>query len=201
MAKKAKAVTDIEQLRPDPQNRRKHSARGARMLQDALTKVGAARSIVIDEEGTVLAGNGVVEAAAEVGINKVQVVDADGQTLIAVRRTGLTDEQKRELAMFDNRTPELSTWDPEQLADDKAKGVTLTPFFDEKELNKILKPTTNKEAQVTEVAVGDVHDRFWIAVAGPLPQQARALQRLRELMKDIDGVTVELGTVPREAWL
>ena len=80
-------------------------------IADLLKQVGAARSIVIDEEGVVLAGNGVLAAAGRAGIEKVQVVDADGKTLVAVRRAGLTPKQKAQLAVGDNRSNELSEWD------------------------------------------------------------------------------------------
>lgn len=87
------------------------------MIADALQEVGAARSIVIDEAGTVLAGNGVIEAAAQAGIEKVRVVEADGETIIAVRRKGLTAKQKKRLALFDNRTGELASWDREVIGE------------------------------------------------------------------------------------
>jgi len=85
------------------------------MLAKSLQEVGAARSIVIDENGRILAGNGTVQAAGEVGIERVQVVDADGETIVAVRRTGLTEAQKRRLALLDNRTAELAEWDKDVL--------------------------------------------------------------------------------------
>lgn len=106
----------LAELKPDAHNRRKHTPRNVGMIVNALHEVGAARSIVIDESGTILAGNATVEAAAEAGIERVQVVDADGETIIAVRRTGLTDEQKRKLALYDNRTAELAEWDTAQIA-------------------------------------------------------------------------------------
>ena len=106
----------IADLSPDPANARKHSPRNVGMIERSLQEVGAARSIVIDEDGTVLAGNGVLEAAASAGIERVQIVDADGETIIAVRRSGLTPEQKRRLALYDNRTAELAEWDAEALA-------------------------------------------------------------------------------------
>lgn len=99
------------------------------MVVDALQQVGAARSIVIDEDNVVLAGNGVTEAAAEAGITKVRVVEVDGSTLVAVRRSGLTAEQKRALAIFDNRTAELAEWNAEQLQADVDTGLSLQPWF------------------------------------------------------------------------
>jgi DNA modification methylase len=99
------------------------------MVVDALQQVGAARSIVLDENNVVLAGNGVVEAAAEAGITAVRVIDANGHEIIAVRRSGLSPEQKRALAIFDNRTGELATWNFDQLAADKEAGLSLQPFW------------------------------------------------------------------------
>src|SRR4051812_49918078 len=99
------------------------------MVVDSLQHVGAARSIVIDEDNVILAGNGVTEAAAEAGITKLRIVDAAGDELVAVRRTGLTDEQKRALAIYDNRTAELAEWDAEQLKADLEDGLSLQPWF------------------------------------------------------------------------
>ena len=107
------------------------------MITDALHKVGAARSIVIDEDNLILAGNGVTEAAAEAGITKVRVIDASGDELIAVRRTGLTPAQKRHLAIADNRGAELATWNVEQLAADLKNGEDLSAFFFEEELTNL----------------------------------------------------------------
>lgn len=133
-----KKITHIRDLVHDPANRRKHNPRNVGMIVDALHKVGAARSIVIDEHNEVLAGNGVLEAAGEAGITKVQVVDADGSTVIAVRRTGLSDSQKRELAIYDNRTAELADWDLEQIRADIDAGLDMSAFFRDDELAALL---------------------------------------------------------------
>jgi len=121
-------ILHIKDLTPDAQNARAHTAKNLGMIADSLRAVGAARSIVIDEDGEVLAGNGLCEAAAEAGITRVQVVEADGNTIIAVRRRGLTPEQKRQLAIYDNRTAELAEWNVEMLRDFAAEGFDLTPF-------------------------------------------------------------------------
>ncbi len=132
------SISNIADLKPDSKNARKHNQRNLDMIVDALHKVGAARSIVIDENGVILAGNGVVEAAADAGIERVQVVDADGETIVAVRRTGLTDEQKRKLAYYDNRTAEVAEWDAEQIAADLEAGFDFAGMFSEEEMHAIL---------------------------------------------------------------
>ena len=53
-----------------------------------------------------------VQAAASAGITGVRVIETDGSELVAVRRTGLSAEQKRRLALFDNRAAGLAReWD------------------------------------------------------------------------------------------
>jgi len=140
------------------------------MIESALREVGAARSIVIDENGLILAGNATCEAAAAAGIEKVQVIDADGETIIAVRRTGLTAAQKARLALFDNRAPELAEWDEAVLAelsardtdglfsDAELEAITTTPELDEiEDVDRESGPRLGKSTVVhLPVAVPDV---------------------------------------------
>jgi hypothetical protein len=123
------------------------------MIQDALQEVGAARSIVIDEAGVILAGNATVEAAAAAGITRVRVVDADGEELIAVRRSGLTGTQKTRLALFDNRGSELATWDADQLAALQAEDAALLAgLFRDEELAALI--------PAAEIVPGNGGDEF-----------------------------------------
>lgn len=135
----------IEFLKPDPENRRSHPERNVEMVSASLQQVGAARSIVIDEGDVILAGNGVTAAAKAAGITNVRVIEADGHELIAVRRRGLTPEQKRQLSMYDNRTAELATWDFSQLQGDRDAGLDLRAFWTEAEeamlLGQAVKPS------------------------------------------------------------
>lgn len=130
-------IGTLGDLTPDPANRRTHNPRNLAMLTDALRVVGASRSIVVDEAGVILAGNGVVEAASAAGLTKLQIVDADGDTVVAVRRRGLTDVQKRQLAIYDNRTAELAEWNVAQLTADLQNGEDLTAFFVDDELKTL----------------------------------------------------------------
>lgn len=207
MAKKNSAESEppdvvhghIDELRPDVENRRRRTPRGRKMLIDSLTSVGAARSIVVDESNTVRAGNGIVEAAREVGITKIKFVDADGDELVAVRRRGLNEKQLFDLALYDNRAGELAEWNPEQLATDAEAGQDISPFFNEAEQRKLLK-TAPEKTVVAEVNTGTVQDRFWISIEGPLEQQAATLTHLKKLLAGLEDVSVELGTVPQESW-
>jgi DNA modification methylase len=135
---KKNGISHIGDLVPDPENRRLHNPRNIGMVVDALHQVGAARSIVIDENNVVLAGNGVLEAAAEAGIERVQIVDADGETIVAVRRSGLSDADKRKLALFDNRAAELAEWDLDQLRADLDAGLDFEGLFRSEELDALL---------------------------------------------------------------
>jgi hypothetical protein len=128
------STSSLRELKADPENRRRHNPRNLEMLRASLQDVGASRSIVIDEEGTILAGNGVVDAAIAQGLDRVQIIDASGDTIIAVRRSGLSAEQKRALAIYDNRTAELAEWAPDQLRADELAGLTLAPWFSPEEL-------------------------------------------------------------------
>ena len=151
-------IETLADLTPDPRNARRHNPRNVGMLEKALGEVGAARSIVIDEHGVVLAGNATIEAAGRAGIERVQVVDADGETIIAVRRTGLTKAQKTRLALYDNRTAELADWDADVIADLMAtERELLDGLFADDELAELVEDliepdTADAEPQIDRAA-------------------------------------------------
>jgi DNA methylase len=160
-------LTHIKDLVPDPANRRQHNPRNVGMIADALREVGAARSIVIDEDNVILAGNGVIDAAAEAGITRLRVIEADGEEVIAVRRAGLTAEQKRALAIYDNRTAELATWNLDQLLADVGNGLALQPWWTPEEEALLLKaqakqgrtdPDAVPAERATDIQRGDLFE-------------------------------------------
>ncbi len=130
-------VLPLEALTPDPRNARRHNDRNLVQIEAALREVGAARSVVVDETGVILAGNATVQAAMKAGLGRVRVVEADGTELVAVRRVNLTPEQKRRLALFDNRAAELAEWDTEVLAS-LADDTNFSGLWDDDELAALL---------------------------------------------------------------
>jgi site-specific DNA-methyltransferase (adenine-specific) len=93
--------------------------------------------VVIDEDNRILAGNGTVDAAKRAGISKVRVIETEGDEIIAVKRTGLTEDQKIGLALADNRTSDLSEWDKEMLHQ-LSEEHDITPWFEAEDLAEIM---------------------------------------------------------------
>ena len=138
MAKPKITETDVSKLIPDPNNARKRTPLSASVIRKSLEQFGAARSIVIDENDVIRAGNGTYEEAGQLGIEKVLVVEADGNTIVAVKRKGLTEEQWKQYAIADNTASDFSTWDFDVL-NDLASEVDLSDFFPDDKLNELLK--------------------------------------------------------------
>jgi len=67
----------ISALVPDAHNRRGRGERARAMLADSIREVGFGRSIVIDEDGEIMAGNGITKAAAAVGAVEFGAGSAD----------------------------------------------------------------------------------------------------------------------------
>lgn len=96
----------IAKLVFDPANARKHSARNLDAIKGSLTKFGQQKPIVIDAKGVVVAGNGTLAAAKDLGWDKIDAV-----------RTKLEGPEAIAFALADNRTAELAEWDTEILTE------------------------------------------------------------------------------------
>lgn len=133
----------IADLAPDADNANRGTPRGRKMIKNSLKRLGAGRSILVDKNFTTLAGNKTLEEYKKQGGKRVIVVDADGDTLIAVRRTDLdaSDKKAQELAIADNRTGQVDlSWNPEVLSQTE---VELSEMFEPLELDKLLNEGKN----------------------------------------------------------
>lgn len=130
-------MTSIKDLKSDHKNARKRTDRSAKLIAESLQRYGAARSIVIDEENRILAGNGTIEGAKAAGIKNIRVIETDGTEIIAVKRTGLSENEKIGLALADNRTSDLSDWDKDMLQQ-LSEEHDVAPWFDADDLAEIL---------------------------------------------------------------
>lgn len=97
---------NIADLIPDSQNANKHTQKGMRLLEKSISKLGFGRSILLDKDNNIIAGNGVVETCGAGGLENVRIIETDGNEIIAVRRKDVSIDSKigRELALADNQT-------------------------------------------------------------------------------------------------
>ena len=97
---------NIRQLIPDDKNFNKHSEYGMSLLEKSVGKFGMGRSILVDKNNRIIAGNGITETAGAAGIEDVRFIDTDGTEIIAVRRNDidLDTPEGREMALADNAT-------------------------------------------------------------------------------------------------
>jgi DNA modification methylase len=164
----AKTIESIADLTPDDLNANRGNERGRGLLEKSLGKFGAGRSILVDRNGKVIAGNKTVEAAAEMQF-PTRVVRVHGTELVVVQRMDLDmdkDPEARELAIADNRVAQVDLeWDPAALSALAEAGVNLGDFFLEDELADILKieppearPDVDDvpEERATDIQVGDM---------------------------------------------
>ena len=96
----------LSELVMDPSNVRKHSGRNIEAIKGSLAKFGQQKPIVVGSNGVVVAGNGTLAAARELGW-------AD----IAVQRTELQGADATAYAIADNRTADLAEWAETELAE------------------------------------------------------------------------------------
>jgi DNA modification methylase len=149
--------TDGPKLKFDPENMRTHGAKSKRMIRRALEEVGAGRSIWLDSDNVIVAGNGVYEQAKELGI-PVRIIESDGKELIAVKRTDMKGAKQRlRAALMDNRASELSEWDTAKLG--TLSLPSLAGIWAQAELKTLLGKTLPAEPQAEDDDASAIIDR------------------------------------------
>lgn len=139
----------LTDLTPDEENANAGTDRGRAMLDKSLRDFGAGRSILVDRNGRVIAGNKTREQALSVGMEDVIIVPTDGSKLVAVQRTDLDlqiDPEARALAYADNRVAELDLdWKVEQIVKDQERGVDLSGLFYDDEIQRMVEGMAGDE--------------------------------------------------------
>ena len=115
----AEKHANIEELVYDDHNFNQHTAEGMELLEKSIRENKFGRSILIDKDNRIIAGNGIVEAATKTGTKKIRVIETDGDELIAVKRKDLSldSQEGRRLALADNATSAANLkWDEKEIA-------------------------------------------------------------------------------------
>lgn len=123
----------VASLLPYARNARVHSPEQVAQIAASIREWGWTTPVLVDEQGTIIAGHGRVLAAQSLGITEVPVMVA----------TGWSEAQRRAYVIADNKLALNAGWDtellPVELGDLKAMGFDLgLTGFGELELGKLL---------------------------------------------------------------
>lgn len=91
----------IESLIPYQFNNKIHTATQVDRIANSISQFGFNQPIVIDEQNIVLVGHGRLEAAKKLGLKTVPIV----------RKTDLTEAQKKAYRIVDNKTASDTSYD------------------------------------------------------------------------------------------
>jgi DNA modification methylase len=110
-------LVSICTLKPSSRNARTHSKKQIQQIANSILRFGWTYPILVDENGFIIAGNGRFLASLLLGLKEVPVI------IMA----GLTDTQKRALAIADNKIAANAGWDRSILAAELGELAVLLP--------------------------------------------------------------------------
>src|SRR5947209_12259540 len=125
----------IERLLPSARNARTHSGAQVAEIAGSIRAFGFTNPILVGEDGDIVAGHGRLAAARQLGLAEVPVI----------LLKGLTELQRRQLVLADNRIALNAGWDLDmlhlELRDLSALGADLSMLgFTAQELASALSP-------------------------------------------------------------
>ena len=129
----------IDELTLDSKNARSHNQKNIEAIKASLAKFGQQKPIVISDDGIVVAGNGTVQAARELGWKEISAV-----------KSQLKKNEIKAYAIADNKTTDTSFWDSLQLQEmlDELHSNDIDLFFStgftESELDQLLALTNGE---------------------------------------------------------
>ena len=196
--------TEIGSLVQDNLNFNRGTEFGERLMDNSLRKFGLGRSVLVDKNNRIIAGNKTVEKAVELGFEKAIVVETSGEQLVVVKRKDidLDSEMGREMALADNATSAANLeWDEETIQQAQAEfgldidswGVNISETDDagqeqekaaeedDYELNDDVK-TSIKEGDMFEFRKGDICHRL---ICGDSTKQETMTKLMGERKADL----------------
>ena len=149
-------LTPISSLQPHPDNYRSHPNNQIDHIKNSIRSHGFYRNIVTANDGTILAGHGVVEASQELGMAEVPVIKLD---------ISPGDPQAHQILVGDNSISDLAEDDSEKLAEMLRSiadvGDLLGTGFDDatlENLERIAESERESEIEITEDEIPEPPD-------------------------------------------
>ena len=143
---------NLSELKPDPNNARKHSSQNILAIKQSLQENPQYRPFVV-QKGTnkICVGNGMYAAMEEIGIKEGWVEYRD-----------LDEKQFARLSVTDNRTAELAEWDEDilqQIISNYGDDITIPGFGDDVSFN------LDDDKEITEDEVPEITEEV-VSVLG-----------------------------------
>jgi DNA methylase/ParB-like nuclease domain len=95
----------IDSVKSNPRNAKEHPEHQIALIAENIRKFGVTQPILIDENDVTISGHARTAAARRLGLKEIP----------AIRLTGLSPQEKRAVALADNRLAELGRWNTEML--------------------------------------------------------------------------------------
>lgn len=157
---KKEDIIKLSDMIPDGYNANSGTIMGRKLLNESFAEFGAGRSVLLDKNNNIIAGNKSTAAAMENGITDAVVVDTDGDTLVVVKRTDLDINTKkgREMAIADNAISKANVmWDKVVMGAIQEKwgcdvvewGCPEVNFENDETYKPVLRPDTAKVVTTT----------------------------------------------------
>lgn len=165
-------LVPISTLDFDDNNARIHDDRNMKAIKESYEKFGQQKPIVIDDNNKVIAGNGQLQAAIDLGWDNIAAIKYSGD-----------EETATQFAIADNRTAELAVWDfgvvqnilegfdndvIASLQMDEFKMEDLPEFFSESVMPDAVEKNKQESAGVTERSDGvEVKEIVTLTLSAP----------------------------------
>ena len=130
---------NINEVIPYPDNPRKND-NAVDAVAESIKQCGYCSPIVIDEDNVILAGHTRLKALKKLKWKEVE----------CVRKTGLTEEQKKKYRILDNKTNELAEWDFD-LLEEEIDGLDFDGFDFGFDMSAFEEPQEIVEDELPEV--------------------------------------------------
>lgn len=178
----------LDALTGNPKNYNTHPQSQVDALRLSLNRYGQPRPILVRAANKqIIAGHGLFAA-----------MKAAGETDVDVLLWDVDQKTADEYLLADNHLAELGRPDDallaELLRDIDADAYGAIGYADD-EVEALLQEKGD-DLTIREIETDAVGDTCWVNIVAPLAQQAHVLKRLQELMAELPGVTIELGTTP-----
>lgn len=170
------------EIRQDSRNYRSHNEKNKELIKKSLQECGTGRSIVIDSQNEIIAGNGIFEQAKKLNI-PIKVIESDGKELVVIKRTDLKtkDKKRKKLAIYDNSTSDTSFFNLDLLGQDFSKENLMSLGIDLPEINT---EGLLEEDSFTHKFEEEIGDGFTVTFVFDKKVQELILKKIKDLGKE-----------------